>query len=55
MDNILNLTPVQAILVLLLEAWVIVIFPLLVIRKLNYLTELIESQVENDSPDAPEN
>ncbi len=48
MENFLNLTPVQTFFVLLLDAWIIIIFPLIVIRKLNYLTELIESQIQDE-------
>jgi len=51
MENILNLSPVQAFFVVLLNAWIFVIFPLIVIRKLNYLTELLESQCQGDAPD----
>lgn len=48
MENLLNLTPVQTFFILLLNAWTIVIFPLIVIRKLKYLTELIESQIPDE-------
>ena len=44
-----NLTPAQAILMLGLQVWIFVIFPVIVIRKLNYLTRLVESQFEEDS------
>ena len=49
MENILNLTPIQSILVVVLNAWIFVIFPIIVIRKLNYLTNLVEAQFEPDT------
>lgn len=54
MENLLNLTPVQTFFILLLNAWTIVIFPLLVLRRLKYLTELIESQIPDDSNEEKE-
>ena len=48
MENILNLTPGQSLIILALNAWIFVIFPVLVIRKLNYLTALLESQLVQD-------
>ena len=48
MENILNLTPGQLILAMALQAWTLVIFPVIVIRKLNYLTALVESFYEEE-------
>jgi len=46
MENIFHLTPAQSLFVLALNAWMFIIFPVLVIRKINYLTALLESQFE---------
>ena len=46
----LNLSPAQAIVILGLQVWIFIIFPLIVIRKLNYLTRLVESQFEQEDP-----
>ena len=50
MENVLNqLTPLQTLFVLGLHAWIFVIFPLLVLKKLNYMTDLLESQFEDEN------
>ena len=46
MENVFNLTPVQSFLILALNAWIFIIFPVLVLKKLNYMTTLLESQFE---------
>lgn len=52
MDSVLNLSPVEKMLVLGLQLWITVIFPLLMLRKLNYVTSLLENLVDsNPSPD----
>ncbi len=45
MENGINLsvTPIQALLALVFQIW-IVVFPILIIRKLNYLTQLFQEQ-----------
>ena len=45
MENAINIsvTPMQALLGLIFQIWIIV-FPIILIRKLNYLTALIASQ-----------
>lgn len=45
MENAINITvtPLQALLGLLFQVWIIV-FPIILIRKLNYLTALVTSQ-----------
>ena len=45
MENAINVTvtPIQALLGLAFQMWIIV-FPIILIRKLNYLTALIASQ-----------
>ena len=47
MDNSINLsvTPVQAILALAFQVWMIV-FPILLIRKINYLTDLLHEHLD---------
>jgi len=49
MDNgiMVSLTPLQVLLTLAFQIWIIV-FPILILRKLNYLTELIHSQYNTD-------
>ncbi|MCK5214965.1 MAG: hypothetical protein KAR05_06395 [Candidatus Omnitrophica bacterium] len=46
MENIVQLTPLQVFLALVFNVWMFVIFPVLVIKKLNYMTALLESQFE---------
>jgi hypothetical protein len=45
MENAINISvsPLQALLALAFQIW-IVVFPIILIRKLNYLTNLIASQ-----------
>lgn len=43
----LNISPLQVILSLLFQLW-IVVFPIIIIRKLNYLTNLMQELFEND-------
>jgi|GEM_PF-1558410 len=52
MENILNLTPGQLMLGLALQVWMLVIFPVIVIRKLNYLTSVMESFCEDEEEGA---
>lgn len=49
MENAINvsITPLQAMLGLAFQIWIIV-FPIILIRKLNYLTALIASQRDDD-------
>jgi len=52
MENVLALTPTQQFFILAIHAWMFIIFPLLVIRKLNRITNLLETQAyEEDSED----
>ncbi len=39
-----NLTPLQVLLSLAFQIW-IVVFPIILIRKINYLTDLIQDQL----------
>ncbi len=43
METVFNLTPSQSFFFLALNAWIFIIFPVIVIRKLNRLTEIVES------------
>lgn len=52
MEEMLNhVSTPQLIVMFLIQLWVVVIFPYIVLRKLNYLTELVESQFEQDPPE----
>lgn len=57
MENAINIsvTPLQAVLGLIFQIWIIV-FPIILIRKLNYLTALVTSQSDyeeqKDDPDS---
>lgn len=48
MENLLNLSAGQLMVALLIQVWVVVIFPVIVIRKMNYLTALIEGLYEEE-------
>ena len=54
MDNTINLsvTPFQAILALAFQVWMIV-FPILLIRKINYLTDLLHEHLDGHKPESP--
>ncbi|MDE1920976.1 MAG: hypothetical protein KGJ09_02745 [Candidatus Omnitrophica bacterium] len=49
MDNTINLsvTPFQALLALAFQVWMIV-FPVILIRKINYLTDLLHEHLDED-------
>jgi hypothetical protein len=49
MENMnINVTPIQLLLTMAFQIW-IVVFPILIIRKLNYLTNLIESKSSDEN------
>ena len=50
MDNAISvtLTPLQLVLSLAFQIWMVV-FPIILIRKLNYLTTLLQGQNQDDS------
>ena len=48
MENLLQMTPIQFSIALAINIWMFVIFPVIVIRKLNYLTAIIEDQYYSD-------
>ena len=41
----INITPIQMLISVLLQVWLIV-FPIIIIKKLNYLVELLEGRNE---------
>jgi len=43
----INVSPLQMLLSLVFQVWIIV-FPILIIKKLNYLTELLEERFDTD-------
>jgi len=49
MDNAITLSvsPLQVLLSVAFQAWII-IFPILILKKLNYLIELLHAQFEDD-------
>ena len=53
MENVLALTPVQQFFILAMHTWMFLIFPIMVIRKLNNISNLLESQTyeEDDGDD----
>ena len=44
-----QISPVQMFFMFAIQLWVVVIFPVMVFRKLSYLTELVESQFEDEA------
>ena len=56
MENAINVsvTPIQALIGLVFQIW-IVVFPIILIRKLNYLTDLVASQVNYEEPEEDSN
>lgn len=42
MENLLNLSPAQIMLGFVLNIWIFVIFPIMVLKKLNYMSGLLE-------------
>ena len=51
MENILQLSPMQSLVILLLNAWILIVFPIVVIKKINYLIALLENQVYGEHPE----
>ena len=54
MENSINLsvTPIQAILALVFQIWMIV-FPILLSRKINYLTDLLHEHLDEHKAESP--
>jgi len=44
MENFLQMSPLQFAIALAINIWMFVIFPVIVIRKLNYMTQILEAQ-----------
>ena len=51
MENILSLTSGQQLFILGMYTWIFIIFPVLILRKLNHITQLLEVQVYGDDED----
>ena len=47
-----QISPIQMFIMFVVQIWVVVIFPIMVLRKINYLTELVESQFEEETTEA---
>lgn len=45
----LSVSPIQAFIALAFQVWMIV-FPILLIRKINYLTDLLEEHLDEEKP-----
>ena len=48
MDSLLQMSPLQFAIALAINIWMFVIFPVIVIRKLNYMTQILEAQYYSD-------
>ncbi len=51
MESVLTFTPAQQILIVAIQLWLVVFFPLLILRKLNHICNLLEIQVYQDEED----
>ena len=56
MENAINfsVTPIQALLAIAFQVWLIA-FPIILFRKLNYLTALIEDKFGSNEENNPQN
>ncbi len=52
MESVLNLSPAQMVFMMLLQMWIFVIFPVIIIKKLNYMTDLLEGLYVDNEQDA---
>lgn len=43
----MTFSPLETFIILAINAWMFVIFPVIVIRKLNYMTQLLEGMYDN--------
>ncbi len=48
MENAFSFTSTQLLLVIAIQIWMVVVFPVLVLRKLNYLTALLEAHLTDE-------
>lgn len=57
MDNALaaGISPLQMVFLVVLQVWFYIVFPILVLRKLNYLTQLMQNQFEENEEDVLQN
>ena len=46
-NSFIQLTPLQVFIALAFDVWIIVI-PIIILRKLNYLTDLLQSTLDTD-------
>lgn len=44
MESLLQMSPLQFAVALAINIWMFVIFPVIIIRKLNYMTHILEAQ-----------
>jgi len=51
MESVLTFTPAQQVLIVVIQLWLVVFFPLLILRKLNHICNLLEIQVYQDEED----
>ncbi len=54
MENILSLTPMQQLIILAVNAWMFVVFPIVVLRKLKHITDLLEMQIDDEEEEEEE-
>ncbi|MFP4472244.1 MAG: hypothetical protein ACLFPX_00030 [Candidatus Omnitrophota bacterium] len=54
MENVFSFTPLQQVVILMINVWMFAIFPILVLKKLNYISDLLEAQFEDEEGDPPE-
>lgn len=47
----IQLTPVSLLIGFVIQVWLVVIFPVLVLKKLNLLISLVEAQFESEEED----
>ena len=51
MESVLTLTPAQQVLIIAVQLWLVIFFPLLILRKLNRICNLLEIQVYPEEED----
>jgi len=49
MNTVMNFSPLETFIILAINAWMFVVFPMIVIKKLNYMTALLESMYDNQN------
>lgn len=48
METLLQLTPAQQLFILAVQVWIVVLFPWLLLTKLNHISQLLEMQFQDD-------